>query len=116
MRSCSPAGPGPRPSAAATASPFPQASIRATSLRTEVAPEFLDAFYTPEIALTRRLDGSYTVAISGKGTLEITPQGLRYAREFLPMFVKRLKAVELGISSSFFKGPGSLRQLGSSMK
>ncbi|MEI5664282.1 FAD-binding oxidoreductase [Bosea sp. CCNWLW174] len=87
---------------------FPQASIRATSLRTEAAPEFLDAFYTPEIALTRRLDGSYTIAISGKGTLEITPQGLRYARDFLPMFVKRLKAVELGISSSFFKGPEAL--------
>jgi glycine/D-amino acid oxidase-like deaminating enzyme len=88
--------------------PFPQASVRVTSLRTEIAPEFLDAFFTPEIALTRRLDGSYTVAISGKGTLEVTPQGLRYARDFLPMFVKRLKAVELGIGSSFFKGPEAL--------
>lgn len=84
---------------------FPQASIRATSLRTEVAPAFLDAFYTPEIALTRRLDGSYTIAISGKGTLEFTPQGLRYARDFLPMFRKRIRAVEFGIGSSFFSGP-----------
>lgn len=87
---------------------FPQASIRATSLRTEVAPDWLDAFYTPEIALTRRLDGSYTIAISGKGTLELTPQGLRYARQFMPMFVKRLKAVELGVGSSFFNGPEAL--------
>lgn len=87
---------------------FPQASIRATSLRTEIAPDWLDAFYTPEIALTRRLDGSYTIAISGKGTLELTPQGIRYARQFMPMFVKRLKAVEFGIGSSFFNGPEAL--------
>ncbi len=87
---------------------FPQASIRATSLRTEIAPAWLEAFYTPEIALTRRLDGSYTIAISGKGTLELTPQGIRFARQFMPMFVKRLKAVEFGIGSSFFSGPEAL--------
>ncbi|KRE00408.1 D-amino acid oxidase [Bosea sp. Root381] len=87
---------------------FPQASIRSTSLRTEVAPDWLDAFYTPEIALTRRIDGSYTIAISGKGTLELTPQGIRYARQFMPMFMKRLKAVEFGIGSSFFNGPEAL--------
>jgi glycine/D-amino acid oxidase-like deaminating enzyme len=87
---------------------FPQASVRVTSLRTEVAPAWLEAFYTPEIALTRRLDGSYTIAISGKGTLELTPQGIRFARQFMPMFVKRLKAVEFGIGSSFFSGPEAL--------
>ena len=87
---------------------FPQASIRATSLRTEVAPAGPDAFYSPQIALTRRLDGSYTIAVSGRGTLELTPQGLRYARQFLPMFIKRFKAVEFGIGSSFFAGPEAL--------
>lgn len=87
---------------------FPQASVRQTILRTDVAPQGPDAFYCPEVALTRRLDGSYTVAISGKGTLDITPQGLRFARDFLPMFIKRFKALELGASSSFFNGPESL--------
>jgi len=87
---------------------FPQASIRATSLRTEIAPAWLDAFYTPEIALTRRLDGSYNIAISGRGRLELTPQGIRFARQFMPMFIKRLKAVEFGIGSSFFTGPEAL--------
>lgn len=87
---------------------FPQASIRQTALRTEVAPALSEAFYSPEVALTRRLDGSYTIAISGTGTLELTPQGLRYARDFLPMFVKRIKAVEFGLSSSFFRGPEAL--------
>jgi len=87
---------------------FPQASIRQTSLRTEVAPALIEALYTPECAMTRRLDGSYTIAISGKGTLELTPQGLRYARDFLPMFIRRIKAVEFGLSSSFFRGPEAL--------
>ncbi|SEF43386.1 NAD(P)/FAD-dependent oxidoreductase [Bosea lathyri] len=87
---------------------FPQASIRQTSLRTEVAPALIEALYTPECAMTRRLDGSYTIAISGKGTLELTPQGLRYARDFLPMFIRRIKAVEFGFGSSFFRGPEAL--------
>ena len=59
---------------------FPQASIRATSLRTTPAPKFLDAFHTPGISMTRRLDGGCSLAISGRGLLEFTPQGLRYAR------------------------------------
>jgi glycine/D-amino acid oxidase-like deaminating enzyme len=87
---------------------FPQANVRSTILRTEQAPPGPDAFYCPEIALTRRLDGSYTIAISGKGTLEVTPQGLRYARDFMPMFLKRFKSVELRIGRSFVSGPEAL--------
>lgn len=89
---------------------MPQASIRQTSLRTGPAPDFGEAVYTPEFAMTRRLDGGYTIAVSGRGTLEITPQGLRYVRPFLPMFIKRLKAIEIGIGRSFFEGPDSLRR------
>lgn len=87
---------------------FPQASVRASILRTEPAPNLGEALYTPECALTRRLDGGYTLAISGKATLELTPQGLRYARAFLPMFKKRLKAIKFGFGSSFFSGPEAL--------
>lgn len=87
---------------------MPQASVRQTALRTGVAPDLGEAVYTPEFAMTRRIDGSYTIAISGKATLEVTPQGIRYARPFMPMFLKRLKAVEIGIGSSFFKGPEAL--------
>ena len=84
---------------------FPQASVRASVLRLPPIEGIAAALSTPECTLTRRLDGSYIVAVSGKGTLELTPQGLRYAREFMPMFVKRLKAVEFGIGRSFFQGP-----------
>lgn len=56
-------------------------------------------------------DGSYTLAISGRATIDITPQGIRYFREFAPQFVRRLKAVKLGIGRSFVSGPESLPAL-----
>jgi glycine/D-amino acid oxidase-like deaminating enzyme len=87
---------------------FPQASVRQTAVRTQPTANLGEAIYTPACALTRRLDGSYTLAISGRGTLDITPQGLRYARWFMPMFVKRLKAVQIGVGKSFVQGPEAL--------
>ncbi len=88
---------------------FPQASVRQTALRTGPAPDLGDALYTEGCALTRRLDGSYTLALSGKAMAEITPQGIRYAKEFMPMFLKRLKAVQIGMSSSFWQGPEAMK-------
>lgn len=87
---------------------FPQASVRQTALRTRPAPNLGDAIYTPDFALTRRLDGSYTIAISGKARLDITPQGLRHGKAFLPMFIKRLAAMEFGIGKAFIHGPEGL--------
>jgi glycine/D-amino acid oxidase-like deaminating enzyme len=89
---------------------FPQASVHQTAFRTGPAANIGEAVYTEGgCALTRRLDGSYTVALSGKAMLEITPQGIRYAKPFMPMFMKRLKAVQVGIGKSFWQGPESMR-------
>jgi glycine/D-amino acid oxidase-like deaminating enzyme len=87
---------------------FPQASVRQTAIRTRPTTNLGEAIYTPECSLTRRLDGSYTLAVSGRATLDITPQGLRYARWFMPMFLKRLKAVQIGVGKSMFHGPEAL--------
>nr|WP_298112822.1 FAD-binding oxidoreductase [uncultured Pseudomonas sp.] len=92
---------------------FPQASVRQTALRTRPAPDLGDAIYTPDFALTRRLDGSYTIAISGKARLDITPQGMRFGKAFMPMFIKRLAAMEFGIGESFIHGPEGLAGWGS---
>lgn len=54
---------------------LPQASVRQTTLRTGPAPDLGGAIFTSDGALTRRIDGSYTIAASGRATLEITPQG-----------------------------------------
>ena len=90
---------------------FPQAGVRQTALRTKPTADIGDCLYSPDFAMTRRLDGSYTLAISGKATIDITPQGLRYAREFLPQFRRRLKNVRLGLGRSFVSGPESLAAL-----
>ena len=82
--------------------------MRQTALRTKPTANLGDVVYCPDLAMTRRLDGSYTLAISGRATLELTPQGIRFAREFMPQFIQRLKAVQLGVSGSFFTGPESL--------
>ncbi len=90
---------------------FPQAGVRQTALRTGPTVDVGDCLYSPDFAMTRRLDGSYTLAISGKATIDITAQGLRYVREFLPQFRRRLKNVRLAVGSSLLSGPESLPAL-----
>ena len=90
---------------------FPQACVRQTALRTRPMENLGEVLYCPDFAMTRRLDGSYTIAVSGKATLEITPQGIRFAREFMPQFLQRLKAVQVTLGKSFFSGPESLSTL-----
>lgn len=90
---------------------FPQASVRQTALRTRPMENLGEVLYCPDFAMTRRDDGSYTVAISGRATLEVTPQGIRFFRQFLPQFIKRLKAVQLSVGKSFLTGPDSLSSL-----
>ncbi len=89
---------------------LPQASVRQTALRTGPAPDLGGAIYTSDCALTRRIDGSYTVAVSGRAKLELTPQSIRYARPFMPMFIKRLSTIEIGMGRSFFQGPETLER------
>jgi glycine/D-amino acid oxidase-like deaminating enzyme len=90
---------------------FPQASIRQTALRTKPTVNIGEAISTPHCTITRRVDGSYTLAISGRGNLEITPQGIRYSREFMPQFLRRLKMVRVGVGKSFVSGPDSFPAL-----
>jgi hypothetical protein len=40
--------------------------------------------------------------------LDITPQGLRYARKFWPSFTKRWKSLHLRLGRSFLQGPEAL--------
>jgi glycine/D-amino acid oxidase-like deaminating enzyme len=87
---------------------FPQAGVRQTALRTKPMKNVGEALYTSDFSMTRRLDGSYTLAISGKANIEVTAQGIRYFREFAPQFALRLKNVRLGFGRSFFSGPESV--------
>ncbi len=76
---------------------FPQASIRQTVL--SVSPpdgEIPSALHTAGVSMTRRFDGSYTLAISGRGRVDVTPQLLGFATQFLPMFQRRWRNLAPG--------------------
>lgn len=76
---------------------FPQAAIRQTVL--SVATNGKDipaALHTTGVSMTRRVDGGYTLAISGRGRVDPTPQLLRFAPQFLPMFQRRWRNLAPG--------------------
>lgn len=69
---------------------FPQATIKSTVLALAPGANGLPAaFHTKGISITRRGDGGHTVAVSGRGRLDVTPQAMRFAGDFMPMFARR---------------------------
>jgi glycine/D-amino acid oxidase-like deaminating enzyme len=76
---------------------FPQSSVRQTSLAVSPGDGSLpDALHTTAVSLTRRADGGHTLAISGRGRVDITPQMLRFSPQFLPMFARRWRNLAPG--------------------
>ncbi|GAB0114880.1 NAD(P)/FAD-dependent oxidoreductase [Acidisoma sp. C75] len=76
---------------------FPQASVRSSILAVGPGAEGLpDALHTKAVSITARQDGGYTLAISGRASLDPTSQGLRFARDFAPMFRKRWRSLRPG--------------------
>ncbi|CAN7738557.1 NAD(P)/FAD-dependent oxidoreductase [Paraburkholderia sp. 22099] len=69
---------------------FPQASIRQSILSVSPVENRLpDALFTSGVSVTRRNDGRYALAISGRARVDVTPQFMRFAPQFVPMFAKR---------------------------
>ncbi len=88
--------------------PLPIANIGGTALRTAPAPDILTVgnLYVPGLAIRRRLDGGYTIAVPGYGTLNLAPQGLRHAAKFYQMYRAKLsKKLKYRLNSSFWNGP-----------
>ncbi|MBV8391764.1 MAG: FAD-binding oxidoreductase, partial [Alphaproteobacteria bacterium] len=82
-----------------------QAGVRSTSFATKPVPEVTPGGLSmPNVTIRRRLDGGYTVGLTGRATLEFTPQGLLYALPFWPTFKKRYRNLRFGLGS-FFDGP-----------
>ena len=85
---------------------LPQAGVRSTVFITAPAPEVTPGgLVTPDFTITRRLDGGYLIAAQDRGRLEVTLQGLRYARAFWPTFRTRRKSLRVGIGRSCLHGP-----------
>ena len=88
---------------------MPLAGIRSTSFFTAPAPEIMEGgISTPDLTVRRRLDGGYTVGISGRGLLELSPHGMLNARPFWRTFRKRHKLLTIRAGKSFFFGPEAL--------
>ena len=88
---------------------FPQASVRSSILSLAPGPSGLpDALHTADISVTRRGDGGHTLAISGRGSLDPTPQQLRFAREFMPMFARRWRSLAPGTLQAWRAGHETL--------
>jgi glycine/D-amino acid oxidase-like deaminating enzyme len=63
-----------------------------------------DALHTSEVTVTRRGDGGYTLAISGRACVDPTPQQLRFSSHFLPMFAKRWQMLSPGGLQGWLSG------------
>ena len=75
---------------------LPQLRVMASVLRTTPAPAVLDGgLTTPEFSMRRRLDGGYNVAISGRWTVDIMPDTLRWAVRFWPAFMQQRRNMRL---------------------
>ncbi len=89
---------------------FPQASIRSSILAVGPGADLPDALHTSQVSTTRRGDGGYTLAISGKARVDLTPQQMRFATSFLPMFFKRRKSLAPGGLQGLRSGHETLRR------
>jgi glycine/D-amino acid oxidase-like deaminating enzyme len=83
---------------------LPQANVRGSVLATAPAPQLTEgAIGTPELGLRRRLDGGYTIAMRGRGTVDLTPQTFRYAGKFWPTWQQRRRNLKLRIGRDFLR-------------
>ncbi len=90
---------------------FPQASIRSSILAISAGAEGLpDALHTAGVSVTRRSNGGYTLAISGRGRVDVSPQQLRFAPQFLPMFLKRWRSLLPGGLEGLRSGHETLKR------
>ena len=90
---------------------FPQAAVRSSILSVSAGGDGLpDTLHTAGVSVTRRGDGGHTLAISGRGRIDVTPQQLRFSSQFIPMFLKRRKSLSMGGLEGFRSGHESLRR------
>ena len=89
---------------------FPQASVRSSILSVEPVEGLPDALHTTEVSTTRRGDGGYTLAISGRARVDVTAQQLRFARYFVPMFARRWRNLAPGGVEGWRSGHETLRR------
>ncbi|MCP3467369.1 FAD-binding oxidoreductase [Bradyrhizobium sp. CCGUVB23] len=90
---------------------LPLASIRSSILSVSAGTKGLpDALHTAAVSVTKRGDGGYTLAISGRGRVDPTAQQFRFAAQFLPMFARRFRSLLPGDLEGVRSGHETLRR------
>ena len=86
---------------------LPSANILGTAFKTTTAPEVIKGCLSAgSLCVRRRQDGSYTVALAGRGQIDLAPQNIRYATKFYPMYRSKIaKKLKVRLNGSFFNGP-----------
>ncbi|AWN15045.1 FAD-binding oxidoreductase [Salinisphaera sp. LB1] len=89
---------------------LPVANVVGTAFRTSAAAEVTPGcLTTPTVAMRRRLDGGYTLAVPGRGRIDLAPLGLRYASKFYAAYQRKLKKkLTYRLGKPFFSGPEAL--------
>ncbi len=82
---------------------LPIGLVNATACRTTPGPEITSgALGTDLYCIRRRLDGGFTLALRGRGTVELSPDLFRYGRTFWPTYLQRCDGLKLSFGKSFF--------------
>ncbi|MFZ2508859.1 MAG: FAD-binding oxidoreductase, partial [Steroidobacteraceae bacterium] len=82
----------------------PQLRVQGTVARTAPAPPLLEGeAWCPEVAIRRRADGGYTVALGRLTTHSLTPATFRFASKFFPAFLQGRKSLRLRFGREFFQ-------------
>ncbi len=81
---------------------LPIGLVNATACRTTPGPDItMGALGTDFFCIRKRLDGGFTLALRGRGTVDFTPDLIRYARTFLPTYRQRRKGLKIAFGKPF---------------
>ena len=82
---------------------FPQLKVIGSVMATEPGPLVAQqSIWSNGLGLRRRYDGGYTVAYGGSFDCEITPDYLRFFRQFIPMYRASKEEVSIRYTRRFF--------------
>ncbi|PZM16397.1 NAD(P)/FAD-dependent oxidoreductase [Rhizobium tubonense] len=89
---------------------FPQATIRSSIMSVTAGSDVLpEALHTSQVSVTRHGAG-YRLAITGRGRVDPTLQQMRFAPQFLPMFLRRWRVLAPGGLEGWRSGHETLRR------
>jgi len=90
---------------------FSQASVQSTSFYTQPAPEVTSGNISmQDVTFRRRVDGGYTVGLSGAGKIPISPMGIMQFGPFRKMFMSMGRSLRFTLDRAFFTGPESFHR------